>query len=563
MSLDINDEKLTALIHEIEKVRRRKIVNINEGVNIQYLDPYDNLGKVKIPNNHLILGRRGSGKTTLLVSAINADSDNFMLPIDCQLYRDYDSNKIILELLLEISVTLKFFIHNSKEYKESKIEYAKEVEGTLNWIKNIFNSTDKIYDYEKFTFLLSLIENFNTYLQELNILPNENIKINVKQENKNNKKTIIQTKEEQKIVGKIKASGSYSTQFTKLESNIDLLASNSYQKTDEEVSESVKENRYEYEKIINKKDKIHELVLVFSEIISDFTHLSKRRAVLYLDDFYLIKLTNQPNVIQFFHDVYKRSKHDAFCFKICSIPNRTRLNNESKVDFSIKDDFSPIRLDKELDDFHNLKDFLLRITSNLAPELEIASIDILNLFNNEDVINYAIVAAGGVPRDFLVNLAELIKIARTDSSSTIKREHLYSVVSDLKQDKDQNIEIECDISFEKLRQSLEIIKNEVIDNLKTNIILYPISLTKDHEALLKNLVNLRYLHIINENTSSKKRKEEQFTSYLVDMTFYATARRLPRGFEFRSLWETETTNRPEQIRNAPIWSFDNDFAINT
>lgn len=561
MSIDINDDKLTKLIEEIEKVRRRKIINFDTDLNIQYLDPFNNLGKVKIPNNHLILGRRGSGKTTLLISAIKEDSNNFMVPIDCQVYRKYNSNKIILELLKSILSNLNNFIIKSEDYQEALTLYNQDHKGLINWCKNKITSNNGLYDYEEYTYLLALINNLEYYINELMILPDENIIIKVNNKNGLKKKVITKRSDELKILGKMKADAKCSAQFLKLESNIELLVSSTYQATDENIEESSAQESMEYEKVINRKDKIQEIIFIFSEIVSKFTHLSKKRAVLYLDDFYLIKLEYQPFIIQFFHDIYKTSKYNSFCFKICSIPNRTRLNADEEVDFSIKDDFSPIRLDKELDDFHNLKDFLLRITANLDPSLDISSIDIANLFNNDDVLNYAIVAAGGVPRDFLVNLAELIKLARTDSFDTIKKENLYSAVSDLKQDKAQNIEIECDISPIKLRKALEIIQEEIIGGLKTNVILYPLNLTKEHEMLLKNLVNLRYFHIINEHTTSKKVKDEQYTSYLIDMTFYATGRRLKQGFEFRSLWEKDTKSRPEQIRNAPIWNFDHTFAV--
>lgn len=80
--MEINDSKLNSLVLEIEKVRRRKVINFSDpSLNINYLDPFDNLDKIKISNNHLILGRRGSGKTTLLLSTIkqNNTTDFFYL----------------------------------------------------------------------------------------------------------------------------------------------------------------------------------------------------------------------------------------------------------------------------------------------------------------------------------------------------------------------------------------------------------------------------------------------------------------------------------------------------
>ena len=183
----------------------------------------------------------------------------------------------------------------------------------------------------------------------------------------------------------------------------------------------------------------------------------------------------------------------------------------------------------------------------------------LALFSNEEVLHFTTVATGGVPRDFLVILSEIIKIARSESSPVIRKEHLYSAISDLRQDKDQNIEIECDILPEKLRRALEIIQNEVIDGLKTNVILYPSKIVKEHEQVLKNLVNLRYLHIINDNTSSERVKKEAFTSYLVDMTFYATGKRLKQNFDFRQFWVQDSGHRHTQLRSAPIWNFEDGF----
>lgn len=328
----------------------------------------------------------------------------------------------------------------------------------------------------------------------------------------------------------------------------------------EAKSDKVLKESFKYEKTISKQEKVDELIFLFAEIASEFNRLSDKRVVIYLDDFYLVNWDYQPDVIQFFHDIYKNSKNDSFCSKICSLPNRTKLNKDGKVDFSIKDDFSPIRLDKELYDFQNLVEFLLRITSNLQPNLGLSLTDIRSLFSNEEVLSYTVVATGGVPRDFLVILSEIIKIGKSESAVSIKKEHLYSAISDLRQDKEQNIEIECDIAPEKLRQAIEIIQTQVVDGLKTNVILYPTKLVKEHELILKNLINLRYLHVINENMSSERVKKESFTSYLIDMTFYATGKRLKQNFEFRPFWIQDSGHRHIYLRNAPIWNFEDEFA---
>jgi hypothetical protein len=410
--------------------------------------------------------------------------------------------------------------------------------------------------------LISNLKSLHFYLNKLTELPNESIEIDIKQNKKEFSKLDITSATELKAKTKFKASGKIPIHFSNLEGDIELLAG--YTKSSSKITQSEEENTQNltYKQTINKSEKLDDIILSISDSFSQFTELTKNKTVLFLDDFYLVELTKQPRIIQYFHDIYKNARLNSFCFKLCSIPNRTRINKDGRADFSLKDDFSPIRLDKELYDFANLKDYLLKITSNLNPSLSLTSNDILSLFSNEDVLNYTTVATGGVPRDFLVILSELITIAKSENSNTIKKEHLYSAISDLKQDKEQNIEIESDISPEKLREALEIIENEIIKGLKTNVILYPSHLSKEHNSLLKNLVNLRYLHIINENTTSEKVKKESFVSYLVDMTFYATGKRLKPGFDFRQFWYKDSSQRHKYLRNAPIWNFKSEVIEN-
>lgn len=559
MAIELSDDKLNRLIQEIEKVRRRKVVDFKNPDDIHYLDPFDNLSKIKASNNHLVLGRRGCGKTTLLLTTMKDNNLDFILPLDCQVYREWSSEKTIIEILSTFIDKLKIKTLDSESYKRAKNEYEKENKGIVNWFKRKFYKQEVTYTYDKYLWLLSSLKNLHFFINKLKELPDDPVQINIKQTKKEYSSLNINSAIELKAISKFKASGKVPSHFVQLEGDIELLAG--YTKDSHKKKQNEEESTQDllFKQMIKKSEKLDDLILSISDSFSLFSELNNCKTVLFLDDFYLIDLNKQPRVIQYLHDIYKNASHSSFCFKMCSIPNRTRINKEGKADFSLKDDFSPIRLDKELYDFANLKDYLLKITANLNPKLELNGNDILSLFSNEDVLNYTTVATGGVPRDFLVILSELIKIARLDSSNSIKKEHLYSAISDLKQDKEQNIEIESDISPEKLREALDIIDSEIIRDLKTNVILYPSQLAKEHNALLKNLVNLRYLHIINENTTSEKVKKETFVSYLVDMSFYATGKRLKQGFDFRQFWQQDSSQRHINLRNAPIWYFKNEI----
>lgn len=402
--MSLYDDKLKALIEEIEKVRRRKVVNYESDDSIQYLDPFNNLGKIKIPNNHLILGRRGSGKTTLLLSTIKQDSKNFILPLDCQIFREWKSDKIILHILLLISGRLKGHIIRYTDFYNLNEQFEKR--GILKKIKDFFKSED-VSKLDEYNFLIGTLKKTEHLIETIGNLPSEPIKIEVNSTSTQTESKKLLTNLEFKAIAKLTAKGKVPVKLLTLDGSLESAITASRVASNVSETKKVLKESFKYEQTITKQEKIDELIFLFAEISSEFNRLSNKRIVIYLDDFYLVNWDYQPDVIQFFHDIYKNSTNDSFCAKICSLPNRTKLNKDGKVDFSIKDDFSPIRLDKELYDFQNLVEFLLRITSNLQPTLNLSTTDIRTLFSNDEVLSYTVVATGGVPRDFLVILSEV------------------------------------------------------------------------------------------------------------------------------------------------------------
>lgn len=82
--MDIKSGQLSTLLLDVEKVRRRKVVDYKSEQDIKYIDLADNLKTLNISNNHLIFGRRGSGKTTLILASVKRN-DNIVTAIDVQL----------------------------------------------------------------------------------------------------------------------------------------------------------------------------------------------------------------------------------------------------------------------------------------------------------------------------------------------------------------------------------------------------------------------------------------------------------------------------------------------
>lgn len=317
-------------------------------------------------------------------------------------------------------------------------------------------------------------------------------------------------------------------------------------------SEAIKTS---YTKTYRKQELVLEQRGRLSFLFNEIKRIRNSGVFIYLDDFYQIPMEIQPQIIQYLHDIYKICSNNSFCFKIATLPYRLRMNPEGLVDMSHKDDFSTIKLDYDLSELDRSKDYLLRILININPSLGIGKQEIEELFKNAEVLVYSIIATGGVPRDFLLMFAELVRTVKQEHASKIKKEHVYTVVKSLRDDKDNNIEYDSDISSELIREAVEILNKEVIEKYNTNVILYPKVLAEKHETLLKNLMNLRYIHIIKDSTTSESKKKEEFVAYLVDMSFYAVNKRLKPGFDFRRFWEVDTKSRLTQLRQSKIWNF--------
>lgn len=306
----------------------------------------------------------------------------------------------------------------------------------------------------------------------------------------------------------------------------------------------------------SKSQMLNELVEPISELLSMYRKIVKKEVSLYLDDFYQITMDKHVRIIHYLHDIYKQSKNSAFCFKVCTLPNRIKINHDNDNILSVKDDFSVIPLDRDLINIDSLKKYLLQILCPLRKNLEIQLQDIESLFSNEESILYLVIASGGIPRDFLLMFRDIVDIVKAENGNKkIGKAEIYTVVKAMREDKDENIEYDVDITPEMIQEALTKINDDILVGKNTNVFLFPNSKKEEYESLLRNLVNARYLHLIKENVSSENRKKEYFTAYLIDMSFYISGKQIKRGFDFRAFWGKDKDSRYKKIDSAPIFSF--------
>ena len=441
--MEIRSETVSKLLLQIEKVRRRKIADYNTEDAIEYIDASNNLEKILVANNHLVFGRRGSGKTTLILAALKKSVNSIVVPIDIQPIKDEETDNIIIKILVQALNKLQqgFILKFSEQEALYKKQY-KGLRGVISFFsrrrdKEVYDEQIKGGEFQKLIIkAIALLENLKDLPQEVTYTISE---ANSRKDKDNQK--VTSTRESTiKIGGNLGIESSYKIFNLKIDAAATTVRSYSLVKSSEFSSEYTAETKTSYEKTLKKNDLLKEQKELIAFLFNELKMMYGISIAVYLDDFYQIQIENQPDIIQFLHDIYKYCNNSSFCFKISALPYRLRTNKSGNVDMSYKDDFSPIKLDSDLSELNTTKEYLLSILVNLDISLLITKQDITSLFNNDEVLIYSIIATGGVPRDFLLMFANLVETARNDNRDTIQKEHIYTVVKSLREDKDNNIE---------------------------------------------------------------------------------------------------------------------------
>ena len=566
----LESQKVTMLITECDNIRRREASDIEdddfENIEIPYIDTNSYVDKLNSDNNTLIFGRRGCGKTSLLISVAqkNKKSDNSKIIVvkDMQSMKNMDSDLIVCRLLQKIFLEMKNYV-NFEIVPNVLENYKNHFKGAKGILKFILRKRNLEYknQYEKLEEYIYLSEKMIRNIAKIQELE-RNIQYTIVKNHEESieQKEIFECKFGGKLLNKENIGFTLLNEIGKSETDFELGIefSNAIERQ-KNVSNTTSVN---CENVITKE---RAFILEGQKenivaLLKCFYAITKKKIVLMLDDFYQVKNSNQPYIIQYFHDISKECTNKGFRFKLFAIPGRLVLN-KTGADMSYKDDFSPITIDTDISNIDflrkHLSDMLSVISKSIDKSNYLSQQDIMSLFagtNNDEVFTYLILASGAVPRDFIVLFREVVLEARKNNQNVIKKENIYDVVKQTRQDKDNNVENDASLSSEIidiLRRSLE---NDFAGKYKTNIFLYPINEANDsiQETILRNLENLRYIYLIKDNLTSERTKV-QCKAYMIDMSFCIVGSRKKNNFEIRKYWEK--TEKSSVLRQSEVWSF--------
>ena len=456
---------------------------------IKFVDPRNLKQKLLRKQNYVIFGRRGSGKTSLVKSIESSDS-NIPIYLNLEVFKDITFPNIILQILCESFKSFKKVMKKTFPVYKMRckpLKFRKKLKKEIKKIKKYIHSPDK---------------------------------------GEREQRTI--THQEGKAGADFKG----------------ILKGMLKKSKQTEVAQTIP---------VDKLNKLRLNLPSYKEIFNELSSLNKNKSVfLIFDDLYFISKEIQPKLIDYFHLI---SKETPTFLKIATIKYRSKLYQREQGSFigvELGNDALEIDMDYTLDKFEELQNFMKQLLQTANNESR-ARLKPIELFSKDGFIQLCL-ASGGVPRDFLALFAKLVedlKISKKTRTKIGKVEVNKKAIASIKSKLD-TFNIVSEKESEILDTYLNMFKRKIYSENRTNAFLIA---KQDFEECsqakqaIKELVDLRLIHLLNNNTSSAPSDGRSYEAYILDVGLYENPR--PRNFDQIHPGLKEKKSRKDKIRAAP------------
>lgn len=479
--------KINILARYIEENLR-----VSDQTSVNYIDPRGHVQRLNSRQNQVIFGRRGSGKSLLVRTLKRDTSDSIFSKINIEDYKDVSFPNSILQ------VVINFFEQLNREILTypSWYEFIKKYRGSK----------------------LSgrIIQRINGFRSQL-ALPDSY------------DESIKQT-DSSKTGGNLKVSGAGS----EAGANAELVNATERQKS------------LQINKLSNIKNELTQLKSLIMEIS---VFMDNKHIFLVLDDFYFVKKADQASFIDFFH---RLSKDTNLYLKIATIKHRSALYSHTAGAISgieMGHDAQAIELDYTLDHFRSLSSFMRDLLTQANTNSN-AGVDLKSLIS-DNAFTQLCLASGGVPRDFLSLFIRLCnKLA--DGNLFINKTDVNEIAIENYPNKLENFQRDSAEEKDLLEYYLRFVRNFTLSEKNTNIFLISNNDLGDYSQIkqaIKELVDLRLIHLVDPNTSSAPSDGKRYSAYMIDIGLYPNSK--PRNFNQIEPGQTDEAGRKDQIRSAP------------
>lgn len=482
--------ELQAVIQLIEENLRA-----SKRAGLLFEDPRNFRSRILNKQNHVVFGRRGAGKTSLLSSL--GDEDVLVVNINMEDYKTITFPNIILRCMIDIFKSIRLKSKQSNPWYTLSIPsffFRNKLKGLIDELESLIHEPDETIHEER-------------YLRS--------------------------QKEQDRAALKAR--------------NADLSTGSSTQ-SETEVSRKVSKNKLNFLRLefAKYKDALEESV----------SHLRGMTIFILLDDFYFVKKKHQPNLVDYVHRLCKGLN---IFVKIATIKHRTKLysqRGDEYVGVEVGHDVQEIDMDYTLDKFDDLRRFMKQLLNNAAAHCGQGEIEIEDLFAGEG-FNQLCLASGGVPRDFL---ALFVILANQYMSKDIpyigKVEVTEAAIANIN-NKYSSMRDDSSGERDVLEIILDRIKQHVYNTNRTNAFLVSKSDLAEYpeeRQIIKELVDLRLIHLIDENTSKAPSDGLRYEAYMLDVGLYENSR--PRKFNQVQPGSRDEKSRKDNLRSSPKLELD-------
>lgn len=490
-------DKLRELISENLRVQRTGKEAIS------YIDADNNLKDICSRQNHIVFAKRGSGKSLLLHQSRKIiDKQTLVIYLNCEDFKRHSFPNVLIELMDNL------FRGIQKEFPHplNPFGYMRNVKINQKFVKQT---------REKLGLLRTSPD-----------LHEESVK-QISDEEKNHKTSLGVTPPMPM------ASPGVMHQFGK-------------------------SRREQLERTYKKQsNKLRDLDLWLPELkhnIEDFFERSKNIDSIYLqiDDFYHLKKTDQPFVIDYIH---RLCKDIPIFFKIATLRHASFLFTEydgQPIGAQERHDFQPINIEFSFTEFKKTKARNEKILFEFGKKAGMSYEEIGGLFKGEG-FDRLVMAGGGVPRDTLSLLLEVLKPSESgelksigkDEIRTLSKSNIERRLNELKQDSEGSDQELLINSWSHIRDFC-ITKRSNIFNISEQ--------SWQDEDLLREIINrlseYRLIHRTATALSHKSQSGTTYQAYAIDIGSYAHFRKLDGKLMEIDLLDQKAEDK---MRSAPIF----------
>lgn len=274
--------------------------------------------------------------------------------------------------------------------------------------------------------------------------------------------------------------------------------------------------------VSDKSQHLERAVTTYRDLMSRVTQL-KGDAFVILDDFYRLPEDVQPQIAGYFHRVVKDT---GVWLKFGSISFWTRLyaGGSPAVGLQAPHDLRELSLDRGLLDFKSSKRFLEEILGALAAECDVR----INELFSAGALDRLVLAAGGVPRDYIGLVSESVAVAKNRGPSA-KAGTERIIAEDVNSAAGRTADVKIRDMEEDTGDAAANLRSLVIDitNHCRSVNSACFLVNSQNDELVRNLhrlQNMRFVHSIASNETIPNHQSDRYNVYVLDVSQLAAQR---------------------------------------